>query len=204
MPSKREKSTHKSSSKSDRKKRSSSSRTKESSSSRLNEEARAETAPVMAVEEVVEVVEEERPQSADTEVKRKRRVVDRDSVLAEFDSPKSLYHVAQKVRDEGYTKWDAFSPFPIHGMDGAMGLKESILGWIVVIGGAVGLSFGFGLQTWVATTAYKIIVSGKPLFSYQAFVPVTFELMVLFSAFAAVFGMFILNRLPQHYHPLFY
>ena len=124
-------------------------------------------------------------------------------VLAEFDSPKSLYHVAQKVRDEGYTKWDAFSPFPIHGMDGAMGLKESILGWIVVIGGAVGLSFGFGLQTWVATTAYKIIVSGKPLFSYQAFVPVTFELMVLFSAFAAVFGMFILNRLPQHYHPLF-
>jgi hypothetical protein len=124
-------------------------------------------------------------------------------VLAEFDSPKSLFHAAEKVRDAGYSKWDTFSPFPVHGMDRAMGLKESILGWIVAIGGATGLLVGFGLQTWVATTAYKIIVSGKPLFSYQAFIPVTFELMVLFSAFSAVFGMFILNRLPQHYHPLF-
>lgn len=124
-------------------------------------------------------------------------------ILAEFDSPKSLMHVAEKIRDQGYTKWDTYSPFPIHGMDKAMGLKESMLGLIVFIGGALGLSAGFALQTWVSTSAYKIIVSGKPLFSFQAFIPVTFEVMVLFSAFATVFGMFFLNRLPQHYHPLF-
>lgn len=124
-------------------------------------------------------------------------------VLAEFDSPRSLVSSVKKIRKEGFTKFDTYTPFPIHGMDAAMGLKESVLGWIVVCGGAFGLSLGFGLQTWASASAYKLIISGKPLFSYQAFVPVTFELMVLFSAFAAVFGMFFLNRLPQHYHPLF-
>tara|TARA_B100001113_G_scaffold345564_1_gene335348 strand:- start:846 stop:1418 length:573 start_codon:yes stop_codon:yes gene_type:complete len=124
-------------------------------------------------------------------------------VLAEFESPSALIKAAEKVRDQGYQYFDVFSPFPIHGMDDAMGLKPSKLPWIVFLGGAFGLSFGFGLQTWVSTTAYKLVISGKPLFSYQAFIPVTFELMVLFSAFATVFGMFALNRLPQHYHPLF-
>ena len=124
-------------------------------------------------------------------------------VLAEFESPAALMKAAEKVRDKGYDYFDVFSPFPIHGMDAAMGLKPSKLPWIVFLGGSFGLLFGFGLQTWVSTTAYKLIISGKPLFSYQAFIPVTFELMILFSAFATVFGMFALNRLPQHYHPLF-
>jgi hypothetical protein len=124
-------------------------------------------------------------------------------ILAEFDSPSSLLKAAEKVRDKDYQYFDVFSSFPIHGMDAAMGLKASKLPWIVFIGGLFGLLFGFGLQTWVATTAYPVIISGKPLFSYQAFIPVTFELMILFSAFGAVFGMFALNRLPQHYHPLF-
>ncbi|RAP32755.1 DUF3341 domain-containing protein [Candidatus Marinamargulisbacteria bacterium SCGC AG-410-N11] len=123
-------------------------------------------------------------------------------ILAEFKSPHDLLSAAEKLRGKGYKNFDAYSPFPIHGMDEATGIKPSILGWIVLVGGALGLSAGFGLQTWVSTSAYKIIVSGKPLFSYQAFVPVTFELMVLFAAFFTVFGMFALNKLPMHYHPL--
>jgi len=124
-------------------------------------------------------------------------------VLAEFDSPQSLYKAAKKVRDKGIKAFDVFSPFPIHGMDDAMGLKPSILPWLSLTGGIIGLTVGFCLQAWVATTAYPLVISGKPLFSYQAFVPVTFELMVLIAAFFTVFGMFKLNGLPQPYHPLF-
>lgn len=123
-------------------------------------------------------------------------------VLAQFDSPKSLYHAAEKVRDSKYTHFDVYTPFPVHGMDQAMGIKPSKLPWIVLVGGAIGLSVGFGLQTWVATTAYPLIIGGKPFFSFQAFVPVTFELMVLFSGISTVFGMFALNKLPKHSHPL--
>lgn len=124
-------------------------------------------------------------------------------ILAEFKCPASLLKAATQIRDKGYDHYDVYSPFPIHGMDDAMGLKPSKLPWLVFCGGAFGLCFGFGLQAWVSTTAYPLIISGKPLFSYQAFIPVTFELMVLFSAFTTVFGMFALNKLPQHYHPLF-
>lgn len=123
--------------------------------------------------------------------------------MGEFDSPKSLLKAAQKTTAKGFKKYDTYSPFPIHGMDDAMGLGQSKLGWIVVCCGAVGLSFGFGLQTWVSTVAYKLIIGGKPLFSYPAFIPVTFELMVLFSGFGAVFGMFALNALPKLYHAVF-
>ena len=130
-------------------------------------------------------------------------MVNQTIVLAEFNSPKALYNAAKKVRDNGYTAFDVFSPFPIHGMDEAMGLSPTKLPWLTLTGGAIGLLTGFGLQTWVATSAYKMVISGKPLFSYQAFVPITFELMVLFAAFFTVFGMFALNKLPQPYHPLF-
>ena len=122
--------------------------------------------------------------------------------LAEFDSPKSLMHAAEAVRDAGYKKFDVYSPFPIHGMDDAMGLRPSIMGWLVLGGGITGLLAGFGIQTWVSIFGYKLVISGKPFFSYQAFIPVTFELMVLLSAFGAVFGMFILNKLPEWYHSL--
>lgn len=124
-------------------------------------------------------------------------------LVAEFDSPKSLIKAAEALRDAGYKKFETYSPFPIHGMDAAMGLKDSVLGWIVFCAGATGLTCGFLLQTWVSVYAYKITVSGKPLFSFQAFVPVCFEVMVLFSGIAAVFGMFALNKLPQLYHPVF-
>ena len=124
-------------------------------------------------------------------------------VLAEFSSPGTVYKAAESLRDSGYKAFEVYSPFPIHGMDDAMGLKPSPLGWIVLCGGFLGILTALTLQTWVATTAYKLVISGKPFFSYPAFVPVTFELMVLFSAFSAVFGMLVLNRLPQHYFPYF-
>lgn len=123
-------------------------------------------------------------------------------LVAMFDSPASLLNAAKKVKEQGYKKFDTYSPFPIHGMDRASGIKPSCLGWIVLVIGTVGLVGGFLLQTWVHSKAYPLVISGKPLFAFQAYVPVTFELMVLFSAFAAVFGMFMLNKLPMWHHPL--
>lgn len=123
-------------------------------------------------------------------------------VLAEFENPHDLLHAAQEVSKNGYKSFDTYSPFPIHGMDDAMNLKPSKLGWIVLIGGAVGLIGGMLMQVFMSLD-YKLVISGKPFASYPAFIPVTFELMVLISAFSAVFGMFALNRLPEHYHPLF-
>lgn len=123
-------------------------------------------------------------------------------ILAEFASPNDLLKAAKKVANLGFSKYDTYSPFPIHGMDDAMKLPHSKLGWIVLVGGTIGLLGGFGMQTFMSLD-YPIIISGKAFFSYQAFVPVTFELMILLSAFATVFGMFHLNRIPQHYHPIF-
>lgn len=122
-------------------------------------------------------------------------------VLAEFKNPADLYHAAKKTREAGYTKYDTYSPFPIHGMDKAMNLKESILGWIVAVGGSIGLIGALSMQWWMGND-YPYILSGKEFFAYPAAVPVAFELMVLLSAFSAVIGMFTLNGLPQLYHPL--
>ena len=122
-------------------------------------------------------------------------------VLAEFESPAALYEAAKATKKNGYEAFDTYSPFPIHGMDKAMGLKESILGWIVAGGGSVGLIGALTMQWWMAVD-YPYILSGKEFFAYPAAVPVAFELMVLVAAFSAVFGMFTLNRLPRLYHPL--
>lgn len=123
--------------------------------------------------------------------------------LAEFADPAGLYHACEGVRDAGYTRWDAHTPFPVHGLERAMGLKDSRLPWVVLalaLGGAVA---GMGLQGWVSTIAYPLVISGKPFFSWPAFVPVTFELAVLGGAVGAVFGMFAFNQLPTLHHPLF-
>ncbi|MBU0984943.1 MAG: DUF3341 domain-containing protein [candidate division Zixibacteria bacterium] len=127
-----------------------------------------------------------------------------EGVLAEFKSPSDLYHAAEKVRDAGYKNFDCHSPFPIHGMDGAMGLKRSPLGWIVGLAALVGTSSALGLQWWASTIEYPIIISGKPFFSFQAYLPITFALGVLLSAFAALIGMLVLNGLPRFFHPVFY
>ena len=124
-------------------------------------------------------------------------------ILAEFATAADLYHACERVRDAGFTRWDAHTPFPVHGLEGAMGLRRSLLPWIVLVTGLTGASLGYTLQWWVHTTAYPLVISGKPYNSWPAFIPITFELGVLFAAFGAVFGMLGLNRLPMHYHPLF-
>ena len=125
-------------------------------------------------------------------------------ILARFDSPKSLMHAAEKVRDKGFEKFDCHSPFPIHGMDEAMGLKRSKLGYLIGFMGMSGALFGFGLQSWIHSIEYPMNISGKPFFAYPAYAIITFELMVLFSAIGAVFGMMFFNRIPRFHHPVFY
>ena len=124
-------------------------------------------------------------------------------LLAEFDTASAVFEACEKVRDKGYTKWDSCTPFPVHNLDKAMGLKPSKLPWVVLVCGLTGASLGFLLQYWVSAVDYPLIYAGKPFFAWQAFIPVTFELGILFSAFGAVFGMLHFNRLPQYYHPLF-
>ena len=123
--------------------------------------------------------------------------------LAEFATPAELYLACEGVRDAGYTKWDAHAPFPVHGLERAMGLKASRLPWLVLVLALGGAVAGMGLQGWVSTVAYPLVISGKPFFSWPAFVPVTFELSVLGGALGAVFGMFAMNQLPTLHHPLF-
>ncbi|MBD3257075.1 DUF3341 domain-containing protein [candidate division GN15 bacterium] len=125
-------------------------------------------------------------------------------VLAHFDTPGDLLHAAEKVRDSEYEKWDCHSPFPIHGMDAAMGLKRSPVGYIAGICAFLGGAFALWLQWWTSSVAYPMIIAGKPFNSYQAFVVVTFGLTVLGAALGAVFGMLIINRLPRLFHGNFY
>ena len=124
-------------------------------------------------------------------------------VLAEFESPQIIYGACEKVRDAGYQIWDSHTPYPVHGLDKAMGLKSSKLPWVVLFMGLLGAGGGLLLQWWVSTTAYPLVIGGKPFFSWQAFVPVCFELMVLFAALGSVVGMLHFNRLPQLYHATF-
>lgn len=125
-------------------------------------------------------------------------------ILARFEGPAELLHAAQKVRDAGYKQFDCHSPFPIHGMDDAMGMKGSKVGYIAGICGTLGGIGGLAMQWWTSTVAYPVVISGKPFFSHQAYVPVTFGLTVLCAALGAVFGMLILNRLPRWFDGLFY
>jgi len=127
-----------------------------------------------------------------------------EGIIAEFDNPSQLLHAAEKLRDQGFTNFDCHSPFPIHGMDQAMGLKRSPLGWIVGIMGLSGAAGGMLLQWWTSAVDYKLVISGKPLFSFQAFMPVSFGIGVLVGALTAFLGMLILNRLPQPFHPVFW
>lgn len=152
-------------------------------------------------------------------------------VIAEFKTPAEIYHAAEKTRAEGYSEFDCYTPFPVHGLEKAMKLPASKVPWIVLAGGLTGFSLGILMQgytsvgdrAWFMSLAgedsalmwlykvlvdligagYPMIIGGKPFFSYQAYVPVTFELTILLSAFGAVFGMLALNRLPTWYHPAF-
>ncbi len=128
------------------------------------------------------------------------------AVGAEFSSAAELHVAAEKLRDAGYKRWDVHSPFPIHGMDAAMGLGKSPLGYLVFLGGFAGLFAALGLQWFTNIFDYPLVVHGKPVEFFgtlPAFFPVTFELTILFSAFTAVFGLMLFTGLPRWHHPLF-
>ena len=124
-------------------------------------------------------------------------------LMAEFDDPTSLVAAAKRTYAAGYRKIDTFSPYPIEEAWEAIGQHDRRLSFIVLAGGLVGLLSGIGLQEWVHQIAYPINIAGKPLNSWPQFVPVIFELTILFAALSAVIGMIVLNGLPQPYHPVF-
>lgn len=124
-------------------------------------------------------------------------------VLAEYDTPGELIDAARKVRDAGYTEFDCFSPFPVHGIDEAMGIKRTILPMIVFGGGFSGLIGGVFLQWWMNAYNWPWNIAGKPAWSIPANIPIAFETTILLSVFASFFGMWILNKLPQVWHPFF-
>jgi hypothetical protein len=124
-------------------------------------------------------------------------------LMAEFDDPKSLVDAAKRAYAAGYRKIDTFSPFPIEEAWEAIGHHDRRLSLIVLLGGLTGLLTGLGLQEWVHQIAYPVNIAGKPLNSWPQFIPVIFELTILFAALSAVIGMIVLNKLPQPYHPVF-
>jgi len=124
-------------------------------------------------------------------------------LMAQYDSAADIYSACEEVRDAGYSKWDACTPFAVHGLDKAMGLKPSKLPWLVFCGGLTGGTFAMSFMIWVSAIAYPLNIGGKPLLSIPAFIPVTFELTVLFSVFSTFFGLWFLCGLPQLFHPAF-
>ncbi len=134
------------------------------------------------------------------------RDVDPDvrGILAQFESPTLLQRACQRVREAGFTKWDAHTPFPVHGLERAMGLKRSWVPIFVLVMGLSGAAIGMLLQWWVSEIAYPLVVSGKPFFSWPAFIPITFECGVLGGAAGALLGFLIFSKLPSHHHYLFF
>ena len=127
-------------------------------------------------------------------------------VLGEFATPEDLVAAAKKVRDAGYKHIDAYAPFPVEGLSDAIGFRgfrANFVAYLTLLGGLGGGCTGFGLQYWVAVINYPQNIGGRPLNSWPAFIPVTFELTVLGAATFAVFSMLALNKLPQPYHPVF-
>ena len=124
-------------------------------------------------------------------------------LLAEFDTPTELVAATRRVHEEGYRRIDTFSPFPIEEAWEAMHHHDKRLSLIVLLGGITGMLSGYGLEYWVHTMAYPVNVAGKPLNSWPQFIPVTFEMTVLFAAISALLGMIVLNGLPMPYHPCF-
>ncbi|MCB9588448.1 MAG: DUF3341 domain-containing protein [Polyangiaceae bacterium] len=123
-------------------------------------------------------------------------------ILAEYSDPAVLIEACKKVRDAGFKKWDTYTPFPVHGIDPAMGIKPTILPWLVLCAGLTGLTTAILLQWWTNAHDYAWIVSGKPFWSIPANVPIMFELTVLLSALTTLGGMLALNKLPHPSHPL--
>jgi len=124
-------------------------------------------------------------------------------LVAEYESVDDILKAAGAVRRAGFLRWDVHSPFPIHGIDYAMGIRPTILPWLVLVGGLTGTATAIWMQWYCNAYDYKFLISGKPVWSFPANIPIIFELTVLFSALTTVFGMLGLNKLPQLYNPLF-
>ncbi len=123
--------------------------------------------------------------------------------MAEYADENQLLDAARKVKDSGYTRTDAFTPFPVHGIDEALGIKPTVLPWFTLAAGFTGITVALTMQYWMNAVDYPYIISGKPYASWPAFIPVAFELTVLFSAFTTVFAMLGLNGLPRFSSPFF-
>jgi len=123
-------------------------------------------------------------------------------IIAAFDTVPNFYHACEQVRDAGYSQWDALTPFPIHGLDAAMGVRRSKVPRFSLAGGITGFCTGMSFIWWANAYEYPLVVGGKPYFSPMFAFPVSYELTILFTAFATIFGMFFLNGLPMHYHPV--
>jgi hypothetical protein len=124
-------------------------------------------------------------------------------LMAEFDTPEQLLRAAESARDEGYREMDAYTPMPIEGLSEAIGFRSNLVQRIVFVAGVCGATGGFTLCWWMSVIAYPHNVAGRPLNSWPAYVPITFEGMVLIACLSAVIGMLALNGLPQPYHPVF-
>jgi len=124
-------------------------------------------------------------------------------LMAEFDSAQELLDAAHKVREAGYTKTDAYSPMPIHGVAEALGMKERKIAPLVLMGGITGALAGYGLEYWTSVIAYPLNIGGRPFHSWVSFIPPAFETTILFAAGTAVISMIALNGLPLPYHPVF-
>ena len=124
-------------------------------------------------------------------------------ILAEFNTTHDLYNACEKIRDQGIKKWESYSPFPVHGLDKAMGVPSSGVPWIILIGGMGGAIGGMVLQWWISVIEFPLVISGKPFFSWPAFIPITFELGILGGALGAFLGMLGLCKLPKYNDPLF-
>jgi hypothetical protein len=123
-------------------------------------------------------------------------------LLAEFETPADVMNAAIQCRDAGFTKWDVHTPFPIHGMDEAMGVRKSPVGWFTFAGGFTGFFTGMSMIWFMNKFDYPLVVGGKPLFTPLFAFPVSYELTILLGAFGTLFGMLFLNRLPRLYNPL--
>jgi hypothetical protein len=123
--------------------------------------------------------------------------------MAEFEDARSLVEAARRAREAGYQKMDAYSPVPIEELDEALKLPRNKLPLIVLLGGLTGGSLGYLMQWYIAVVDYPTNIGGRPLHSWPAFIPITFEMTILFAALSAVLGMLALNGLPMPYHPVF-
>jgi hypothetical protein len=124
-------------------------------------------------------------------------------LMAEFDSASDLVAAAERTREAGYKKIDAYSPFPVEGLAEAIGFHHNLVPLITLIGGIIGGTTGFLMQYWMSAVSYPTNIGGKPYNSWPAFIVITFEMTILFAAVSAVLGMLALNGLPMPYHPVF-